>query len=336
MNNKEMFFSYSSYLRNKYGKLVYRVSVDGGFSCPNRNSDGTGGCTYCDELGSVAVYQRGQESDLARLFSGKLSEENPQLISSGRGMPMDVRKKHIEEQVHSGIAFLRRRYGAQNYILYFQAFTGTFGSVGQLKELYDFALSLADFKELIISTRPDCVTSGVADLLASYMQRGLDVWAELGLQSGHNITLERINRQHTKEDFERAFFLLRKKGIKITVHLIFGLPGEGRKEILETVNYIASLKPEGIKIHNLHIPIRTELFKEYLMGELTIPSGYRHLSYVIEALENIPSDIIIHRLTCDTPPHRLGAPRAFFKKGTFLHILEKSMAERGSYQGKRL
>jgi len=202
-------------------------------------------------------------------------------------MSMDYRRKQIEGQVHSGIAFLRRRYGAENYILYFQAFTGTFGPVEQLKELYDFALSLATFKELIISTRPDCVTPGVADLLASYKKQGLDVWAELGLQSEHNITLERVNRHHTKEDFERAFFLLRKKGVKITVHLIFGLPGEGRKEIMETVSYIASLKPEGIKIHNLHIPVRTELFKEYRMGELTIPSGYRHLSYTIEATGKI-------------------------------------------------
>ncbi len=322
MNNREMFFSYSSYLKGKYGKPVYRVSVDGGFSCPNRNPDGSGGCSYCDEMGSRAVYQRGKNDIYARSLPGSL--------------PLADRKNQIARQIEAGMKFLKRRYKADFFLLYFQAFTGTFAPVPLLKELYDFALSQAPFRELIVSTRPDCISPAVASLLSSYMTPEFDVWVELGLQSSRNRTLRRVNRGHTKEDFEKAFYLLRNSGLKITLHLIFGLPGEGRDEIMETVRYVASLKPEGIKIHNLHIPVGTALFTEYCMGELTVPSGYRHLAYVTEALEQLPQETIIHRLTCDTPSHRLGAPRTFFKKGSFLNILRKEMERTGACQGKGL
>ena len=329
-----MFYSYKKYLKKMYGKAAYRVSVDGGFSCPNRNKDGSGGCTYCDELGAVAVYQRTMEADLAHngeTFGWK------ELILPGKTsvFAMEQRKAKIKEQVEEGLRFLKRRYNAEYFILYFQAFTGTFAPVSVLKELYDYGLSLAEFRELVISTRPDCVSPAVADLLVSYKADDLDVWVELGLQSAHDSTLQRVNRGHTRKEFERAFALLRERGIKITVHLIFGLPGENRREIMETVDYLARLKPEGIKIHNLHIPVRTALFEEYSYGELTVPSGMRHLSYTIEALERLPDTIIIHRLTCDTPEHRLGAPRTFFKKGSFLTILRSQMEQRGSFQGKR-
>ncbi len=322
MNNKEMFFTYSTYLKSKYGKPAFRVSVDGGFSCPNRNNDGSGGCTYCDELGSLAVYHRGQEASIAHTPPDAVYSHP---LFSGRGLPMAARKQRIADQINEGMDFLKRRYGAAYFLLYFQAFTGTFAPVKQLQELYDFALSRAPFKELIVSTRPDCVSPAVADLLSSYRKPDLDVWVELGLQSAHNSTLERINRGHSKEDFEKTFMLLRNRGLKITVHLIFGLPGEEREEIMETIRYIALLKPEGVKIHNLHVPVGTALFTEYLMGELTVPSGYRHLSYVCEALKELPPDTIIHRLTCDTPPHRLGAPRTFFKKGRFLSLVKERM-----------
>ncbi len=329
-----MFYTYKQYLTSRYGRAVYRVSVDGGFSCPNRNPDGSGGCSYCDELGSVAVYQRTMEADLARSSSGvKWIEETS--LPVRHPSSLDLRKLKIKEQVEEGIKFLKRRYGAEYFILYFQAFTGTFGPVKELKELYDYGLSLADFKELVVATRPDCVSPAVADLLSSYRRDGFDVWVELGLQSSSDITLARINRGHTRARFEKAFFLLREKGIKITVHLIFGLPGENRREIMDSIDYIADIKPDGLKIHNLHVPVRTQMFDEYMMGELTVPSGFRHLSYTIEALERLPGDIIIHRLTCDTPDHRLGAPRTFFKKGSFLNHLKNRMRELESFQGKR-
>ncbi len=330
------FYSYSRYLKETYGTSAYRVAVDAGFSCPNRNSDRTGGCSYCDELGSMAVYHRGQEADLA--YGGSLSLqkqiESVKSASVCYKPTMEERKIRIKEQLENSIQFIKRRYGTEYLLLYFQAFSNTYAPVTELKEVYDYSLSLAPFKELIISTRPDSLSIAVVRLLASYKKAGLDVWVELGLQSSNNRTLKRIKRGHTSGDFIKAYELPAGFGIKTTVHLIFGLPGEGHREIMESVDFVARLEPEGVKIHNLHVPIGTELFSEYLMGELTVPSGYRHLDYTIEAIERLPASTVIHRLTCDTPSHRLGAPRTFFKKGTFYNLLTREMAARGTRQGR--
>ena len=335
-NQNRLFYSYSSYLKKKYGTSAYRVAVDAGFSCPNRNTDKTGGCTYCDELGAMAVYQRGQEADLAH------SGDSP-LINQINDLPlhlvysspdMESRKNRIKEQVENSIGFLERRYKPEYLLLYFQAFSNTFAPVSELKEIYEYSLSLANFKELIVSTRPDCISRANVRLLSSYQQKGTDVWVELGLQTSNNNSLHRINRGHNSGDFIKAYRILKENNIKTTVHLIFGLPGEGHEEIMSTIKFLAKLKPEGVKIHNLHIPIGTEMFSEYLMGELTVPSGLRHLEYTIEAIERLPEDTIIHRLTCDTPSHRLGAPRTFFKKGSFYNLLTREMELRGSRQGR--
>ncbi len=335
-NQNRLFYSYSSYLKNKYGTSAYRVAVDAGFSCPNRNADKTGGCTYCDELGAMAVYQRGQEADLAHNGSLPLINEIDDLPLHLKYFTTDMesRKNRIKEQVDNSIKFLQRRYNPEYLLLYFQAFSNTFAPVSELKVIYDYSLSLANFKELIVSTRPDCISKANIELLLSYKKKGIDVWVELGLQTSNNDSLKRINRGHSSNDFVRAFKLLKENGIKTTVHLIFGLPGEGYKEIMESVKFLAKLNPEGVKIHNLHIPIGTEMFSEYLMGELTVPSGLRHLEYTIEAIESFPPDTIIHRLTCDTPSHRLGAPRTFFKKGSFYNLLTREMELRATWQGR--
>ena len=332
----QLFYSYSSYLKNKYGKSAYRVAVDAGFSCPNRKQNKTGGCTYCDELGSTAVYQRGQEADLAHNGVVPLFDKIDNLNKNFHSLRSDLesRKIRIKQQVATSINFIERRYKSEYLLLYFQAFTNTYAPVKELKEIYDYSLSLAPFKELIVSTRPDCISEANVKLLASYMKQGIDVWVELGLQSSNNNTLDRINRGHSREHFLKAYSLLKKYRVKTTVHLIFGLPGEGYKEIMSSVNFLSKLDPEGVKIHNLHIPIGTELFREYLMGEITVPSGLRHLEYTIEAIERFPENTIIHRLTCDTPSHRLGAPRTFFKKGSFYNLVSKTMKLRGAYQGR--
>ncbi|MDA3940746.1 MAG: TIGR01212 family radical SAM protein [Spirochaetia bacterium] len=331
-----LFYSYSSYLKEKYGTSAYRVAVAAGFSCPNRNSDRTGGCTYCDELGAMAVYQRGQEADLAHSGNSPVIDKIKKLNLYSQSLDSDMasRKSRIKEQVENSIKFLKRRYDPEYLLLYFQAFSNTFAPVSELKQIYDFSLALADFKELIVSTRPDCISKSNIKLLSSYQEKGIDVWVELGLQTSNNRSLTRINRGHSSSDFLKAYNLLKSNGIKTTVHLIFGLPGEGYNEIMESIKFLADLKPEGVKIHNLHIPIGTEMFSEYVMGELIVPSGLRHLEYTIEAIEKLPPDTIIHRLTCDTPSHRLGAPRTFFKKGSFYNLLIKEMELRGSWQGR--
>jgi len=244
-------------------------------------------------------------------------------------------QRDLRNQIERGVEFLSHRYGAALYILYFQAFSGTFAPVARLRRIYDFALGCAAFRELAVSTRPDCIDREKAALLASYRSESFDVWVELGLQSANEQTLKRINRGHTVAEFDEAFRLCRRAGLKLSVHLIFGLPGEGASEIRRTIDYVAGLAPEGVKIHNLHLPTGCPLYTEYLSGELAVPCAERHLEYTIEALERLPPDTVIMRLTCDTPSRLLAAPLHFPPKARFLAQLREQMQARGSRQGNR-
>jgi len=315
IEHRRPFRGYSRYLREKYGCRVYRVAVDGGFSCPNRGADRRmPGCTYCDERGARAPYLEGGTGDAG---------------APGLAAPAD-----IERQVRLGVRFMRRRYGAERFLLYFQAFTGTNAPPGTLRRLYDRALALAPFDELIVSTRPDCVSEDVAALLAGYRRAGREVWVELGLQSACDATLRLIRRGHTAAEFEAAYTRLKRRPLKVAVHLIFGLPGESREDILRTVRTVAGLRPDGVKIHNLHVPVGTQMAEEYLRGELTVPSGPRHLDYTVSALEMLPADTVVMRLTCDTPPGRLAAPRGFWEKSVFYSRVEAEMRARATWQGR--
>ena len=302
MNDKIAYKSYAGYLKDRYGARVFRVAVDPGFSCPNRISRDAGGCVYCDSRGSRAVYLDEAEA--------------------------------VREQVENGIAFLKKRYRAEVFLLYFQAFSGTFSSTDRLRQIYDYSLSLGDFRELIVSTRPDCIDREKADLLASYRDRGYDVWVELGLQSCHDRTLRRINRGHTVEDFENACSILRENGIKTAVHLIFGLPGESFEDMMQSVNYTASLKPAGVKFHNLHVPKDTALHRQYLTGSLSVPCLIRHVVYLSEAIERLGPETVVMRLTCDTPAERRIAPVRDLKKTEVYSVLNKYMVKNGKYQGR--
>jgi uncharacterized protein len=295
--------TYSRYLRERHGCTVYRVAVDAGFSCPNRPAGRKSpGCAYCAEDGARAPYLAGREE--------------------------------VRAQVEGAIAFLRSRYDARAFILYFQAFSNTNAPVEHLKAVYDDALGIAPFVGLNVATRPDCMDEGKADLLASYGERGLEVWVELGLQSAHDETLRRIGRGHTFADFLRAYHLLKERGVKVAVHLIFGLPGEGMAEIVQTADTLARLAPDGVKIHNLHIPLGTALGADFSRGELTAPSAPRHLEYIIAAIERLPANTVIMRLLCETPSGRLAAPRIFTPKGRFTEQLAAEMRARGASQGR--
>ena len=320
MPHSPPFISYSAYLKERYGEPVYRVSIDAGFSCPHRGAGrNLPGCSYCDEHGSRAPYLDSHISMKPRVKAWQ-NERN--------GV-------EIQTQVTRAIQFLRARYSAKLYILYFQAFSNTYAPLERLKKIYDFTLSLAPFREMIVSTRPDCIDKGTASLLASYRDLGLDIWVELGLQSASNQTLKRINRGHTVEAFSKAYQLLKSTGLKLTVHLIFGLPGEGEVEILNTIRVVSHLMPDGIKIHNLHIPMGSPIFKEFSAGEISVPTQLRHLQYCIKALELLPPKTIIMRLTCDTPQSRLASPRAFCLKTYFYERLRHEMNRAGTWQGKR-
>ena len=315
------YLTYSRYLKERHGCSVYRVAVDAGFSCPNRGGGRAGaGCSYCDADGSRAP---------------SVSRNEPRFAvgcNIDGSMPVDM--ESIERQVGESISFYRRTHGDCGFILYFQAYSNTNAPVETLRRIYDEGLALATFRGLNVATRPDCLDEEKADLLASYEQRGLEVWVELGLQSANDATLRRIGRGHTAADFERAFTMLRQRHLKIAVHLIFGLPGEGLPEIVQTMRVLALLRPDGVKIHNLHVPAGTLLAAEYLKGEFVAPSAPRHIEYAVAAIERLPPWTVIMRLTCDTPAEKLAAPRGFWPKERFLSGLEKEMSKRGLRQGR--
>jgi len=297
------FRSYKSYLQNKYGCSAYRIAVDGGFSCPNRKGDRRSeGCSYCDAWGSRSAI---------------IGEED----------------RSITEQIDHTLAVVRKRYKAEVFMLYFQAYSSTYQSVDQLKNMYDNALKQCDFRELIVSTRPDCLDEEKVDLLASYRNERRDVWVELGLQSCHDQTLQRIRRGHDYACFQHAFELCRSRGLKLAVHLIFGLPGEDKAHIMESVEKVAALKPEGIKFHNLHIPSGSPLFREYKKGELSFPGNRRHLNYLADAVERIPEDTVVMRISTDTPGLRHEIPGYFINKSQFAQELNEILLNRKSRQG---
>lgn len=308
--------SYSRYLKNLYGAPAYRVGIDAGFSCPNRlEGRNSYGCTFCDEAGSRAVYIRNDDGSYPQSLLFK---------PDGReGFPPAYSRESVESQVTRGIEFLRRRYKAQVFLLYFQAYSNTNASAPVLREIYDHALGLAAFSQLIVSTRPDCLDREKANLLASYRKPDFDVWCELGLQTIHDQTLQRIRRGHNYEDFLKSYELLKERGIKTALHLIFGLPGETPAHIEATLNEINRLKPDGVKIHNLQIPIGTPLFQELKRGELQPYTREEHLENCSLALKMLNPEIMVMRITCDIMKSQREDNSTFWKKGSFIDELRK-------------
>jgi uncharacterized protein len=306
---------YADYLREHYGCRVRRVPVDAGFGCPNRHQVQLGtpgtmapigtktpGCAYCDATGSRAPILGGLSS--------------------------------VQEQVNGALAFLRARYSADRFMLYFQANTSTYAPVDQLRTLYDATLALGDFAGLIVSTRPDCLEQDTVDLLASYRDRGLEVWVELGLQSACDKTLVRIGRGHVAADFTDARQRLGRAGIAVAAHVIFGLPGEGMDDILGTACFLAGLTVEGVKIHDLHYCRGTALLKEALMGELPLWPKALHLEACTRFLELMPITTIVMRLCSDNPPDRRALPRRQIEKAGLYRELEIYMEKHETWQGR--
>lgn len=319
----ERWNNYKEYLFNKYGTSLYRVGVDGGFSCPNRSPERHGGCTFCDGTGSIAVYQRTTESAFRHdsVFSDQVSQE------------ILVRFQSMENQIRKGLEFVRRRYGATLFALYFQSWTNTYDTPENLKAIYDKALSFGDFSEFIVSTRPDEVGEEVADLLASYMRDEMEVWVELGLQSAQDRTLALINRGHDRECYIDAVQRLHKRGLKVCTHVILGLPGESREDFEDTARVLNECGSEAVKIHNLHIPGGTAMGGDYLDGEVISWSSERYLRETEHFLRLLSPKMIVERLVCETPSHRLMAPRHFLDKSQFLTALDRRMKENNTWQG---
>lgn len=295
--------TFSEYLKERFGTKVYRVPIDAGFDCPNR--DGTrafGGCTFCDERGS--------------------------------GAPTIKTGLDIQQQLVDGIKRIERRYGAKKFLAYFQAFTNTYAPEGVLKGLYDAGLNHPDVVGLCIGTRPDCVPDNVLDLLAEYDKKTF-VWLEMGLQTSFNQTLDRINRAHSAEEFFDATARAKKRGLKVATHLIFGLPGETPEQMLETVRKVAATPIDAIKIHQLCIYKGTPMEMDYRLGNLQTMDEDVYVQLVADSLELLPPEMVVMRLVAEGQADEIIAPSWSFEKSRIMDKIDAEMARRGTRQGSR-
>lgn len=327
---RERWRRYSAYLESVYGKRVYRIGLDAGFSCPNRDESRQGGCAFCDGTGASAMYQRTTERAFthASPFDEVVSGRSPLATLS-----LEERCSSIREQIEHGRSFLKRRYKAELFSVYFQAWTNTYAEVETLKALYDAALDEGPFVELIISTRPDCITAEILDLLEGYKSRVSRVWVELGLQSANADTLELIGRGHDPDCYIRSANALHSRSFGVCTHIVVGLPGETQEDFEQTCSWINKAQSEAVKIHNLHVCGGTRLYDWYAKGEVSVASLRRHVENSICVLRHLQKNIVVERLICETPNHRLAAPRTFPDKSAFLSLLEQTMEERDVWQG---
>jgi radical SAM protein (TIGR01212 family) len=302
--NEKRYRLFSQHLKERFGGRVHKISVDGGFSCPNRGATRSRpGCLFCDPAGSGAV---GIERDLP-----------------------------VAGQLEQGREIMVRKYKARYFLAYFQPFSNTYGPLPRLRALYDEALAVAGVVGLAIGTRPDCLPDDVLDLLAEYHRRTY-LWLEIGLQSSHDATLDFLNRGHDYGTFLRAYRAARKRGLRVCVHIILGLPGETREQILATADEMARLQVDGIKLHLLHVLQGTELGDLYQKGKIKVLDQQEYVGLVADFIERLPEGTLIHRLTGDGPRDRLLAPLWSINKWEVLNAIDEELKRRGSRQGSRL
>lgn len=295
--------TFSRYLKNKYPFKVRKISLDAGFTCPNR--DGTraeGGCTYCEN----------------RSFS-------PNSIGT---------RKSLREQIEQGMAFYRKHFDAEKFIIYFQAYSNTYDSAENLRRLYDESLAYPGVVGLSIGTRPDCVPDDVLDLVAEYARR-IDVILEIGLQSIHNTTLESINRAHTHEEFEDAYARAKERGIEICTHVIMGFPGETREMMMQTARRVAELRTDFIKVHHLYVAKYTAMEHQYRKGLIPLMTAEEWVTLAADVLEVLPPTTVIQRLVGELNGEYLIAPQWGIPKSKILGMIEQELRRRGSRQGNR-
>jgi hypothetical protein len=230
---------------------------------------------------------------------------------------------------------MRKRYKAEKFIAYFQAYTNTYAPIEKLKECYDAALGFDDIVALSIGTRPDCVPEPVLDLIESY-QKTHEVWVEYGLQSIHDSTLGRVNRGHDYAAFLDALERTKRRDLKICVHVILGMPGESREDMMATARAVAGMGIDSLKIHLMHVLKDTPLEKEYEEGKFSPPGFEEYVGLVCDFLEFIPPDVSIQRLTADGPREILLAPKWATQKRKTIAAIEAEFERRGARQGSRL
>lgn len=293
----------SGALKAQFGKKMIKLSLSGGFTCPNRDGTaGYGGCSFCSPNGSGT-------------FAG--APDAP-----------------IQAQLAAQKILLEQKWPGAGYIAYFQSFTGTYGPPAVLQSLYGQALAVPGVEGIAIATRPDCLGPEVLAVLAALSRRTF-LWVELGLQTVHDETAAAFGRGYPTRRFHEAYGALQALGIPVVVHLINGLPGETDAMMLQSARQVGALKPWGIKLHLLHVLRGTALEAQWGRGLYAPMTREAYVSLVADQLELLPADTVIHRLTGDGPREQLLAPNWSLDKKRTLGAIEETLRRRGSWQGCR-
>lgn len=294
--------SYGWYLRKRFSCRVSKVNVDAGFTCPNRDgSRGVGGCIYCD---NSSFSPGGTQADIP-----------------------------IEEQMAAGMAYHRQRLGSDKFIIYFQKFTNTYGEIARLREIYTRALSHPDVVGISIGTRPDAISTGIAELLQELAETKY-VCLELGLQSMDDGILSRINRGHTLDEYIAAAKKVTGRGFDVCTHLIYGFPGETRESFLKTAGLIGDLGINSLKLHQLHAVQGTKLAEEYFSGRFVPLKMDEYVAAAGDFLERIPPEVTIQRLYGSAPLAIRVAPQWGLKNNQMWYAVVNELIRRDSWQGK--
>lgn len=300
--NGKRYHSLNYFLRDKFGEKVFKISLDGGFSCPNRDGKiSSGGCLFCSERGS-GDFAGNREVSIAKQFE-------------------DIKE------------MMAQKWKNGKYIAYFQAYTNTYAPIEELRKKYEEALNQEDVVAIAIATRPDCLEEDVLDLLEEINKR-VYLWIELGLQTCNDETAKIINRGYKLEVFESAMKKLRERNIDVVVHDILGLPGETKEDMLKTIDYIAHSGAKGIKLHLLHLMKHTPMVKLYETGKLEFLSQEDYIELIIKGITLLPKDMVVHRLTGDAPRNLLIGPMWSLKKWEVLNSIDKSLEDNDLWQGK--
>ncbi|MGB2651512.1 MAG: TIGR01212 family radical SAM protein [Candidatus Omnitrophota bacterium] len=295
--------SFNTYLRERFHAKVRRISLNAGFSCPNKNEEtGQGRCVFCNELG----------------FSPFAGESIP-----------------LKDQIERSMQYAKKTKGAEKFIAYFQNATNTYAEPARLKSAYDVIYDYPEIVALSVSTRPDCVDDEKLDLIASYA-KDHEVWVEYGVQSVHDRTLETINRGHTFEQAIEAIQKTVERGIKVGVHVILGLPGESRENMMTTAEKLSELPVSGVKLHVLHVLKGTLLEKSYQEGKIALLSRDEYVDIACSFLENLRPDCVIFRLVSDAKKEYLVAPEWINSKLAVIAQIEQEFASRGTFQGSSI
>lgn len=289
-------------LKERFGEKVYKLTLNGGMSCPNRDGTlGTGGCIFCSAGGSGD-------------FAGDPAQS-------------------IAQQIAQQKELICKKRPVNTFIAYFQAYTNTYAPVEYLRALFTQALSHPEVAALSIGTRPDCLGEDVLDLL-SQLNQIKPVWVELGLQTIHPETARYIRRGYPLSCFEEAVKNLHARDLDIIVHTILGLPGENTEQMMQTISFLNHQPIQGIKMQLLHILKGTDLADDYLSGKFSVLSQEAYVDLVISCLEHLSPDIVVHRITGDGPKNLLIAPLWSSAKRTVLNEIHHQMKERNTWQGK--